>query len=125
MWGFLRGSTPRSGVRTWPVTCWGRILRRLPRDFAARYGFRPLLVESFADEGYAGTCLRAANFLCVGRTAGRGRQDRAKRRAKTVKTVFMFPLDRRWRRELGVPHVDLRPVLEPGGRPVGFGVDGE
>ena len=54
----------------------GRILRRLPRDFEARYGFRPLLVESFADEGYAGTCLRAANFLCVGRTAGRGRQDR-------------------------------------------------
>ena len=92
----------------------GRILRRLPRDFAARYGFRPLLVESFADEGYAGTCLRAANFLCVGRTAGRGRQDRAKRRARTVKTVFMFPLDRRWRRELGVPHVELRPVLDPG-----------
>ena len=92
----------------------GRILRRLPRDFAARYGFRLLLVESFADEGYAGTCLRAANFLCVGRTAGRGRQDRERRRARTVKTVFMFPLDRRWRRELGVPHVELRPVLEPG-----------
>ena len=92
----------------------GRILRRLPRDFEARYGFRLLLVESFADEGYAGTCLRAANFLCVGRTAGRGRQDRERRRAKTVKTVFMFPLDRRWRRELGVPHVELRPVLEPG-----------
>ncbi len=92
----------------------GRILRRLPRDFAARYGFRPLLVESFADEGYDGTCLRAANFLCVGRTAGRGRQDRAKRRAKTVKTVFMSPLHRRWRRELGVPHVELRPALEPG-----------
>ena len=92
----------------------GRILRRLPRDFEARYGFRLLLVESFADEGYAGTCLRAANFLCVGRTAGRGRQDRERRRARTVKTVFMFPLDRRWRRELGVPHVELRPVLEPG-----------
>ncbi len=92
----------------------GRILRRLPRDFEARYGFRPLLVESFADEGYDGTCLRAANFLCVGRTAGRGRQDRERRRAKTVKTVFMFPLDRRWRRELGVPHVELRPALEPG-----------
>ena len=50
----------------------GRILRRLPGDFEERYGFRPYLVESFADEGYNGTCLRAANFLCVGRTAGRG-----------------------------------------------------
>ena len=62
----------------------GRILRRLPSDFEGRYGFRPYLVESFADEGYDGTCLRAANFLYVGRTAGRGRQDRAHRRAKTM-----------------------------------------
>ena len=92
----------------------GRILRRLPRDFAARYGFRPLLVESFADEGYAGTCLRAANFLCVGRTAGQDGED-------------------------GV-HVPARPALaagtrgpacgaqagsRTGGRPVGFGLDGE
>ena len=92
----------------------GRILRRLPHDFAARYGFRPWLVESFADEGYAGTCLRAANFLCVGTTEGRGRQDREHRRAKTVKTVFMVELERSWRRKLGVAQVDHAPSLEPG-----------
>ena len=92
----------------------GRILRRLPGDFEERYGFRPYLVESFADEGYDGTCLRAANFLCAGRTAGRGRQDRQHRRAKTVKTVFMRELDRSWRKKLGVPHVDHAPALEPG-----------
>ena len=46
----------------------GRILRRLPGDFEQRYGYRPYLVESFADEGYDGTCLRAANFLRVGTT---------------------------------------------------------
>ena len=92
----------------------GRILRRLPADFEARYGFRPWLVESFSDTGYAGTCLRAANFLCVGQTTGRGRQDRDRRYARTVKTVFMYPLDRRWRRHLAVPHVDLHPELGPG-----------
>ena len=92
----------------------GRVLRRVAREFEARYGFRPWLVESFADQGYDGTCLRAANFLCVGRTAGRGRQDREKRRAKTVKTVFMYELDRSWRRQLGVPHIDHAPSLEPG-----------
>ncbi|MCY3612218.1 MAG: IS4 family transposase [Gemmatimonadetes bacterium] len=92
----------------------GRLLRRLPRDFEARYGFRPWLVESFADEGYKGTCLRAANFLSLGRTAGRGRQDRKKRREKTVKTVFMYTLDGRWRRKLGVPWVDHAPALQPG-----------
>ena len=92
----------------------GRILRRLPGDFEERYGFRPFLVESFADAGYDGTCLRAAGFLCVGRTGGRGRQDREKRRAKTVKTVFMRALERSWRRQLGVPPVDHAPSLEPG-----------
>ena len=92
----------------------GRILRRLPGDFEERYGFRPYLVESFADEGYDGTCLRAANFLYVGRTAGRGRQDREHRRAKAVKTVFVYELERSWRRKLGVRHVDHAPSLEPG-----------
>ena len=92
----------------------GRILRRLPGDFEERYGFRPYLVESFADEGYNGTCLRAANFLCLGRTAGRGRQDREKRRAQTVKTVFVYELERSWRTKLGVARVEHAPSLEPG-----------
>ena len=92
----------------------GRILRRLPRDFRARYGHRPFLVESFADEGYDGTCLRAANFLCVGRTGGRGRQDRRHRRGRTVKTVFMHAMERSWRRKLGVAPVDHAPSLQPG-----------
>ena len=64
--------------------------------------------------GYDGACLKAANFLRVGRTAGRGRQDRWKRRDKTVKTVFMRSLDRHWRRHLGVRVVDVAAVLEPG-----------
>ena len=92
----------------------GRVLRRLPRDFEARYGYRPWLVESFADAGVAGTCLRAANFLMVGRTAGRGRQDAKKQRGRTVKTVFMYALAADWRRRLGVEWVDHAPVLEPG-----------
>ncbi len=95
----------------------GRVLRRLPGDFEARYGFRPWLVGSFADEGYEGICLRAAGFLCVGRTEGRGRQDRGKLRAATVKTVLMRPPERSWRRRLGVPFVDHAPSLEPGEGP--------
>ncbi len=92
----------------------GRILRRLPGDFEGRYGFRPYPVESFADEGYDGICLRAAGFLCVGATAGRGRQDREHRRERTVRTVSMRGLERSWRRRLGVPHVDHAPSLGPG-----------
>ena len=91
-----------------------RIVKRVPRDFETRYGFRPWLVETYADAGYDGVCLRAANFLCVGKTSGRGREDRNKQRGKTVKTVFVYPLARNWRRRLGVRWVDPAPVLEPG-----------
>ena len=103
----------------------GRILRRLPGDFEERYGFRPYLVESFADEGYNGTCLRAANFLCVGTTAGRGRQDRENRRAQTVKTVFVYELERSWRRKLGVAPVAHAPLAGTGRGPERAGLGAE
>ena len=52
----------------------GLALRRLPDDFQHRYGYRPLLVETFVEKGrYQGTSLAAANWLRVGETAGRGR----------------------------------------------------
>ena len=92
----------------------GRVLRRLPQDFDERYGYRPWLVETFVAEGQAGTSLRAANFVPIGRTAGRGRQDRDNRRAAGRKQVLMYELDRRWRKRLGVPWVDALPRLEPG-----------
>ena len=92
----------------------GRVLRRLPADFAARYGYRPWLVETFVTADQLGTSLRAANFVPIGRTAGRGRQDRDKRRAVGRKTVLMYELRRDWRRKLGVARVDPWPRLEPG-----------
>ena len=98
----------------------GRILRRLPRDFEARYGFRPWLVETFLEAQYDGASLKAANFVRIGETAGRGRQDRENRRDKPVKSVFMVALCRRWRRHLEVPVVDPAPILGPG---EGLGAD--
>ena len=92
----------------------GRILRRLPMDFEARYGYRPWLVETFVEPSRSGVSLRAANFLCVGRTTGRGRQDRDKRQAETVKSVYMYALAPDWRRRLDVPFVDHAPALAPG-----------
>src|SRR5204862_2386155 len=51
-------------------------LLRLPEDFHSRYGYRPLLVESFVDDSrHLGTCYRAANWVEIGKTKGRGRQD--------------------------------------------------
>ncbi len=47
----------------------GQVLRRLPQDFCQRYGYRPALLETFCDpQQHAGTCFRAANWICVGHT---------------------------------------------------------
>ena len=92
----------------------GLALRRLPEDFAARYGYRPWLVETYVGAEHEGTCFKAANFVRVGATAGRGRQDRERKRAAGVKSVYMYPLEPRWRQRLGVALVDAAPTLAPG-----------
>jgi hypothetical protein len=81
----------------------GLALRRLPGDWAQRYGFEPVLVETFVEQPWAGTCYRAANWLYLGQTAGRGRQDREHARAETVKAVWVYPLRRDWRQRLTEP----------------------
>ena len=92
----------------------GRVLRRLPRDFRARYGYSPWLVETFVLPEHDGASLRAANFRPIGVTAGRGRQDHAHRRAVGVKAVYMYALRPDWRRRLGVPAEEPALRLEPG-----------
>ena len=84
-------------------------LRRLPADWQAQYGVRPLLVETFVDPArYTGACYRAANWVEIGQTSGRGREDRQHRRhGAQPKRVFVYPLRRdaqaRLRGESGRP----------------------
>lgn len=84
-------------------------MRALPEDFAARFGYRPLLVESFVDGNrFLGTCYRAANWVCVGRTQGRGRQDRFRRFSESVKDIYLYPLDKEFRHKMGIAaHIGL------------------
>jgi hypothetical protein len=71
-----------------------RVLRRLPVDWKAQYNVLPLLVETFVDPAhYSGTCYRAANWVELGETSGRGREDREHRRhGAQPKRVFVYPL---------------------------------
>lgn len=79
-------------------------LAALPRDFAQQYGYAPWLVESFVDRSaHAGTCYQAANWIKVGQTKGRGRQDRFNRCAKSVKDIYVYPLQAEFRAPLGLP----------------------
>lgn len=77
-------------------------MRALERDWQDAYGVTPLLVETLVDERrLAGTCYRAANFVDVGITAGRGRMDRhTQRKGAEPKRIFVYPLRRDSRRLL-------------------------
>jgi Druantia protein DruA len=71
-----------------------RALRRVGGDWQARYGLVPLLVETLVDESrYSGHCYRAANWIRLGETRGRGRMDREHRREGLApKAVWVYAL---------------------------------
>jgi hypothetical protein len=75
--------------------------RQLPRDWQARYGVEPVLMETLVDPTRCrGTCYRAANWMETGMTQGRGRMDRTHRTAGVAKQIFLFPLHRHWQQRL-------------------------
>ena len=76
--------------------------RQMPRDWEIRYGCRPLLLETLVDAArFRGTCYRAANWIHVGQTAGRGRMDREhKAHGQAVKDIYVYPLVRDVRQQL-------------------------
>jgi hypothetical protein len=79
----------------------GLAMKRLAVDWRSRYGYEPILVETFIDKTrFEGTCYRAANWIEVGETQGRGRQDAAHRRRSSVKRIFVYALDGRARERL-------------------------
>ncbi len=71
--------------------------RQLPQDWERHYGYRPLLLETLVDaRRFAGTCYRAANWILLGQTQGRGRMDRHHDADGSArKLVYVYPLCRR------------------------------
>ena len=71
----------------------GGTLRRLRTDWRAVYGHDLALAETFIEaDRFRGSSYAAANWVCVGQTQGRGRNDRAFAQALPVKTVWVYPL---------------------------------
>ena len=76
---------------------------RIGEDFAARYGERVVLLETFVETPrHQGTCYRAANWQYLGETAGRGKCARTHRAALPRKAVYAYPLAADFRTALGV-----------------------
>lgn len=79
----------------------GLLTRRLARDWLHKYGHAVVLLETFIEEErFRGTCYRAANWIVVGRTKGRSRQDRYQQLRVPPKLIALMPLARNWRQRL-------------------------
>jgi hypothetical protein len=80
----------------------GGVSRQICRDWEAKYRQPIWLLETFVDRHrFAGTCYRAANWILLGQTQGRGRQGpRSQILSTTIKDVYVWPLHPDFRRHL-------------------------
>ena len=70
-----------------------QVARQLPGQWEARYGYRPVLLESFVEKDrFTGTCYQAANWRCLGVGKGRGKLEQTGRSVLPVKWIYIYPL---------------------------------
>jgi hypothetical protein len=82
----------------------GRIARRISADWQELYHHPIQLLESFVDtERFRGTSYRAANWICLGRSQGRGTKSVRGRPACSIKELWVYPLRNDFRRRLLAP----------------------
>jgi hypothetical protein len=82
----------------------GHIARRIASDWEALYHHRVVLLETFIDPArFRGTCYRAANWVSLGLTTGRGHNAITKRCTQPVKEIWAYPLQQDFRRWLSQP----------------------
>lgn len=79
----------------------GAMARRLPHDWGHLYGHPVYFLETFIDpQRFKGTCYRAANWIALGRTTGRGHQDQTHRPNRPIKEILGYPLTKPFRQLL-------------------------
>jgi len=80
----------------------GRVGRRINSDWIKRYNHPIYLLETFVEkECFRGTCYRAANWIYVGQSKERSRNDRYKTLKVPIKDIYLLPLSKRFREFLG------------------------
>ena len=79
----------------------GLAARQLPEDWRERYGYRPWLLETLVETArFTGTCYRAANWIPVGQTQGRGKLGPSGKQSVPFKDVWLYPLGKGFKNEL-------------------------
>jgi hypothetical protein len=76
-------------------------VRQVPVDWQKQYAINPVLMETFVEvRRFAGTCYKAANWVHVGKTKGRGKLGPSGRQSVPIKDIWLYPLDRNFRKIL-------------------------
>jgi hypothetical protein len=77
----------------------GLMARRISRDWQEIYHHEVVWLETFVDpeRGFSGTCYKAANWIYLGQTTGRGKNDQTYRQNRSLKDVLGYPLKREFR----------------------------
>ena len=79
----------------------GRVTSALPGDWERTYSHPVYFAETFIDPGrFRGTCYRAANWVLMGRTTGRGKASNSYIPNRSIKEVLGLALTRRFRKLL-------------------------
>ncbi len=93
---------PWVGVKNLASSVLALAVKSVPDDWQRCYGYRPVLMETLVDgKRFKGTCYKAANWIHMGKTTGRGRMDRDnKQHGAAVKEIYVYPLTSRFRQEL-------------------------
>jgi hypothetical protein len=80
----------------------GRVARQVSRDWEQLYGHPVHFLETFVDPArFRGTCYRAANWVSLGLTTGRGKDAPTHKPTRAVKEVLGYPLCADFRKRLG------------------------
>ncbi|MEA1965291.1 MAG: DUF4338 domain-containing protein [Candidatus Aerophobetes bacterium] len=79
----------------------GRVARRISSDWIKKYSHPIYMLETFVEkEHFRGICYQAANWICVGQTKGRSRNDRYNTLKVPIKDIYLYPLVKRFREAL-------------------------
>jgi hypothetical protein len=78
-----------------------QIVRILSKDWQSFYSHPVYYVETFVDtERFKGTCYKAANWIYLGKTTGRGKDDHTRKQNRSLKAVYGYPLAKDFRAKL-------------------------
>jgi hypothetical protein len=79
----------------------GQLAKRIQKDWQSRWGYEPLLMETYVDPArYSGICYKAAGWIELGKTSGRGLRREGHSYKSTPKLIYVKPLSEDFREQL-------------------------